>query len=74
MFSDELKNLLIRVITSWQVIIVTLVILLYVAIVNHASRSHYKRKTPPLPKPAKVKHEETEPEEQADDSSLGLED
>jgi len=42
MFSDELRNLLIQVIKSWQVIAVTIVVVLYFSLVNYASRAHKK--------------------------------
>jgi len=42
MFSDELKNLLFQVIKSWQVIAVTIVLVLYISLVNYASRAHKK--------------------------------
>jgi len=72
MFTDELKNMLIQVITSWQVIAVTLAILIYIAIVNRVSRSHYKRRPPPMPRPVKSKKEESPKQEEIDDSELGL--
>jgi len=72
MFGDELKDLIIKVITSWQVIVVTIVIFTYLVIVNRASRSHYKRRAPPSLKPLKSKKEEPSAEEDVDDSGLGL--
>ena len=42
MFSDELKNLLLQVIKSWQVIAVSVVLVLYISLVNYASRAHKK--------------------------------
>jgi len=42
MFSDELKSLLFQVIKSWQVIAVTIVLVLYISLVNYASRAHKK--------------------------------
>jgi hypothetical protein len=42
MFSDELKNLLFQVIKSWQVIAVTIVLVLYISLVNYAARAHKK--------------------------------
>jgi hypothetical protein len=42
MFSDELKDILIQVIKSWQVIAVSIVLVLYISLVNYASRAHKK--------------------------------
>jgi len=42
MFSDELKDLLIQVVKSWQVIAVSIVLVLYISLVNYASRAHKK--------------------------------
>jgi len=42
MFSDELKSLLFQVIKSWQVIAVTVVLVLYISLVNYAARAHKK--------------------------------
>ena len=74
MFNNELKDLLVKVVTSWQVIVVTLVILIYMALVNHVSRSRYRRRNPTVVKPGKIKQEKAAPEEEIDDSALGLED
>ena len=42
MFSEELKELLIQVIKSWQVIAVSIVLVLYISLVNYAARAHKK--------------------------------
>jgi len=42
MFSEELKSLLIQVVKSWQVIAVTVVLVLYISLVNYAARAHKK--------------------------------
>jgi uncharacterized membrane protein len=44
MLSDELKTLLVSVITSWQVIAVTVFFVLYCALVSYVSKSHKKNK------------------------------
>ena len=71
MFSDELKELLIKVLTSWQVIAATLVIIIYVALVNYVSRSRYRRRTPPPPpvKAAKTEKAKEKPEPEEDDEN-----
>ncbi|MDR3138116.1 MAG: hypothetical protein LBT95_00420 [Treponema sp.] len=38
MFSGELKTLLLEVITSWQVIVVTVVLIFYFMLVNYVAR------------------------------------
>ena len=75
MFGEELRSLLIQVITSWQVIVVTLAILLYVFLINYVSRNRYRRRPPPPPKTKEIKKsKKTEQEDEAvDDSELGLE-
>ena len=63
MFSNELKELLPQVIRSWQVIAVTIAIVLYICLVNYVARTHHrpnfvsktkpkKAKAKPAPKPA----------------------
>ena len=44
MFSAELKKLLIQVITSWQVIVVTVVLVFYIFIVNSVARLYRRRR------------------------------
>jgi hypothetical protein len=55
MFSDELKSLLIKVITSWQVIVVTIVLVIYVFLVNYVARLYHRKRPIPMPKPGKKK-------------------
>ena len=38
MFSDEVRRMLLQVITSWQVIAITVVLIIYISIVNYAAR------------------------------------
>jgi len=42
MFSEELSNLLFQVIKSWQVIAVTIALILYMSLVSYAARAHHK--------------------------------
>ena len=76
MFSGEFRDLIIKVITSWQVIVVTIVVLVYIFLVNSVSKSYTRSRKPANPKPAKAKPPKgkQEPDEQVDDSELGLED
>ncbi|AEF82198.1 hypothetical protein [Leadbettera azotonutricia] len=55
MFSDELKSLLIKVITSWQVLTVTGVLVVYIFLVNYVARLYHRNKPIPMPKPGKGK-------------------
>ena len=43
MFSDELKKLIFQVISSWQVLTVTGVLIVYVFIVNNVARLYHRR-------------------------------
>jgi len=42
MFSEELTKILLQVIKSWQVIAVTVVLVLYISLVGYAARAHHK--------------------------------
>ena len=42
MFTEEVRALLWEVITSWQVIVTTIVLVIYVSIVNYAARAYRK--------------------------------
>jgi hypothetical protein len=73
LFSKELISLIIRVVTSWQVIAVTLGIVVYIAIVSNVARL-YRRARPKRPKikrPRKEKKTEAV-EEDAGTDELGL--
>ena len=77
MSNDGLKDLIIEVISSWQVIVVTVVILLYIFFVNFVTRDHYRRNHLSQPKvqkaKAKSKPKKGSSDEVTDDSELGLE-
>ena len=45
MFSSEVKELLVQVITSWQVIAVTVALVLYVRIVSYVAKEYHKPRT-----------------------------
>jgi hypothetical protein len=75
--SDELKDLLIQVITSWQVLTATGVIVVYIFLVRYVANI-YRRNRPPSfsPKKEKKKTPDTaanEVEPSGDDDDLGLE-
>jgi Na+-transporting methylmalonyl-CoA/oxaloacetate decarboxylase gamma subunit len=58
MISNELKNLLVQIITSWQVLGVTLVLIAYFSLVSYVARFRHtfkvaKAKSKPKPKKEK---------------------
>jgi hypothetical protein len=71
MFSDEVKKLFFQVITSWQVIVVTVVLVIYISIVNSVARLNRRRprKIARMPK----KKPEASAAPSGDDDDLGLE-
>ena len=73
MFSDELKRLLVQVITSWQVLAVTVILVLYVFLINYVARIHHRR--PSQPRMPKAKPEKTKGKAAASPQTdeLGLE-
>jgi len=71
MNSDELKELILKVISSWQVILMTIALILYVALVNYVGSARHTIKIPdlPIPKiPQKLKHEQPKPEQEKESS------
>jgi hypothetical protein len=74
LFSKELTSLIISVLTSWQVIAVTLGIAAYVAIVSNVARLYRSARPKPsrLKRPRKEKKEK-EAAENAETDELGLE-
>ena len=77
--TGEFKNLIIQVVSSWQVITVTVVVLLYIFLINYVARLYHRRKASPLPGPmravkkAKKNEKNEDTEEVIDDSAVGLE-
>ena len=74
--NGDFKDLIIQVISSWQVIVVTVVILLYMFLVNYVGSMRRRRRFSPLPGPMKRMKKNEKPqdtEEVVDDSELGLE-
>jgi hypothetical protein len=76
-FSEELRDLIIRVITSWQVIVVTVALIFYFLLVSYVSRiRHHSRPAAPEAGPKKHKKNKGESPEAVvvtDDESLGIE-
>ena len=72
MFSEEVRKLLAEVLSSWQVLAVTVVLIIYIFLVNYVARLHHRRRRPSMPI---VKPEATEAAAPAgsDSDELGLE-
>lgn len=71
MFSTEIRKLLIQVITSWQVLVVTIILIVYIFLVNSVARIYHRRPhQPPLPK---VKPEIPEAPNPKEAEELGVE-
>ena len=78
MFNSEVRSLLIQVISSWQVIVATVAVVLFIALVNNVARIYRRRpeRTPRMSKPkakAKAKEKEAEPQISDEADELGLE-
>jgi hypothetical protein len=74
LFSKELIDLIVRVVTSWQVIAVTLGIVGYIAIVSNVARL-YRRIRPKPPggkKPRRERRKKAVAEEEGGMDELGL--
>jgi hypothetical protein len=78
MFSEELKTLLLKVITSWQVIAVTVVLIFYFMLVNYVAR--LRRRSRPAPREFGLRGEKKSPKsgdaaetEVAETDDLGIE-
>jgi hypothetical protein len=67
MFSDELRNLLFQVIKSWQVIAVSIALVLYMSLVSYAAREHHKPASVSKTKPRKK--EKSKPAPKAKESN-----
>jgi len=62
MFNSEIRKLLVQVISSWQVLAVTGVLVVYISLVNHVARIYHKRRrSTSLPK-LKIKKEKAKEE------------
>jgi hypothetical protein len=74
MFSSELWSVLKQVVSSWQVIAVAVVIILYWSLVNAAAGLHKKPKTKTVAKNQKLKRlpKAPEPDKNLDAGGLGI--
>jgi len=57
MVSGDFFSLFLEVVKSWQVIVITIVLILFVFLINHVSRSYHRPKSISKSKPKKVKTE-----------------
>jgi len=77
MFSDEIKRLLFQVISSWQVLVVTGILIVYIFIVNNVARIYHRRprrmEKPKKAKPVKQEAAEVPEPEASENDELGLE-
>ena len=77
MFSAEIRSLLAEVITSWQVLAVTGVLIIYIFLVNYVARIHQRPRHFSMPGIKKSKAKKapvpSAPEPVSDDDELGLE-
>jgi len=81
MFPEGIWPLLLEVIKSWQVIFITIVIILFIFLVNYVSRTYHRPKSVSKSKPQKIKTQKpkkpSKQEKEAEDNSneaLGLDD
>ena len=77
MFSQEVRQLLAEVISSWQVIMVTIVIIIYIFIVNRVSKVYRRSRSGPR-KPILRRRKKEDAADvtpaPSDNDELGLED
>ena len=75
MANDGLRDLIMQVIGSWQVIAVTLIILIYISLVNYVCRAKRRKRASAAvkKKEKKAKSAAAPKDDAADDSALGLE-
>ena len=75
MFNAEIRRLLAQVITSWQVLVVSGVIVVYIFLVNYVAKAYHRRpRRPPASKKAKPEKPLAPAKSpKSDDDELGLE-
>jgi len=71
MFGSEIRQMLIQVISSWQVLAVTVVLVIYISIVNYVARLQYRSSSRPSIRRPKRKKSETTANPEVEE--LGLE-
>ncbi|MDR1047346.1 MAG: hypothetical protein LBL64_06185 [Treponema sp.] len=79
MFSKELRDMLLQVITSWQVLAVTVVVILYFFLVSYVGRNYRRPRhasaklIPKASYTGEAAAAEDEEEQTSEDEDLGLE-
>ena len=79
MFTKEMFGFLLKVITSWQIIFITVILVIYFTLVTHVARIYHPRRSgfsfKPKPKKEKKKAAAVEAPESSedDDDDLGIE-
>ena len=71
MFNAEIRRMLVQVITSWQVLTVTAVLIIYFALVNYVARVYHKRRRRTLMPKIKFKKGEKGTPEEAPEAAAG---
>ena len=71
MFSAEVRSLLAQVISSWQVLTVTVILVIYIFLINYVTRA--QRRLPSMPKVKKKSKSKASEPVQSDNEELGLE-
>jgi heme/copper-type cytochrome/quinol oxidase subunit 2 len=79
MFGAEMREMLVQVVTSWQVLVVTIFLLLYVSLVKYVAKTRRRRYENHPSSPRRKKKfarvaESKGPEIVSGDDELGLED
>ena len=72
MFNSEIRQMLAEVLTSWQVIAVTIVVLLYITIVRRVANIYHVKNRRIKEKKAKVKKAEADLPAPSDSDELDL--
>jgi hypothetical protein len=75
---NELKDLVVQLLASWEVVAVTLVVFFYFFLVNYVGRYHHKPAPSPSARPRKIKKElrkkgPTAAEKELEGGDLGIE-
>ena len=80
MFGEEIRKLLFQVITSWQVLAVTVLLVIYIFLVNYVANIYYRPNRPRTAQKTKKKADTAKtpaavsPAPQQEEDELGLED
>ena len=77
MFTKDFFNFLLKVITSWQIIVVTIALIIYFSLVSYVARLYHPQRSEfsfsSKPKKKKEKAPAAELPESSEDDNLGLE-